>query len=63
VLWYNDIEDGFNVSTFVERGRIPENEYWCNQDEIGWALPKLMGESGWNMGPPKPLDESRDFQD
>src|SRR4051812_29968801 len=23
VLWYNDIEDGFNVSHFVSRGTIP----------------------------------------
>ena len=39
VLWYNDIEEGFNVSRFVTRGRIPEGEYWCNQDRLGWAVP------------------------
>jgi hypothetical protein len=44
VLWYNDIEEGFNVSHFVERGTIPSNESWCNQDELRWALPALMGE-------------------
>ena len=26
VLWYNDIEEGFNVSRFVTRGRIPDDE-------------------------------------
>jgi hypothetical protein len=29
VLWYNDIEDGFNVSTCAEWGTIPADEYWC----------------------------------
>jgi hypothetical protein len=32
VLWFNDIEEGFNVSRFSERGAIPEREYWCNQE-------------------------------
>ena len=31
-LWYNDIEDGFNVSRFEVFGRIPD--YWCNQAEL-----------------------------
>lgn len=34
VLWYNDIEEGFNVSNFTEPGTIPSTEYWCNQDEL-----------------------------
>ena len=57
VLWYNDIEDGFNVSTFVERGKIPATEYWCNPDPLKWALPHLTGEGGWKAGPPQPLGE------
>lgn len=32
VLWYNDIEDGFNVSRFSEYGRL--DEYWANQDDL-----------------------------
>lgn len=32
VLWYNDIEDGFNVSSFSKYGRI--DEYWANQDDL-----------------------------
>src|SRR5690242_11212796 len=31
VLWYNDVEDGFNVSRYEVTGQIPEAEYWCNQ--------------------------------
>ena len=31
-LWYNDIEDGFNVSRFEVPGRIAD--YWCNQAEL-----------------------------
>ena len=26
VLWYNDIEDGFNVSEFASRGIIPDDQ-------------------------------------
>jgi hypothetical protein len=40
VLWYNDIEEGFNISRFERRGEIPRDEYWCNQttlcEEIPW---------------------------
>ena len=32
VIWFNDIEDGFNRSLFSEFGKI--GEYWCNQDEL-----------------------------
>lgn len=31
-VWYNDIEDGFNMSRFETFGRIAE--YWCNQTEL-----------------------------
>jgi hypothetical protein len=57
VLWYNDIEEGFNVSRFVTRGRIPDDEYWCQQDELGWAIPRLVADpGGYRLGPPRPLD-------
>jgi hypothetical protein len=36
VLWYNDIEDGFNWSSCAAEGVI--GEYWCNQDELRHAL-------------------------
>ena len=46
VLWYNDIEDGFNVSRFDVRGEIPRDEDWCNQDSLRWALPRLQDDPG-----------------
>lgn len=32
VIWYNDIEEGFNISKYNDYGII--SEYWCNQDEL-----------------------------
>ena len=55
VLWYNDIEEGFNVSRFAVPGTIPSTEYWCNQDELRWALPALAGKMHKKLGPPEPL--------
>src|SRR5262245_2617676 len=57
VLWFNDIEEGFNVSRFSERGLIPEHEYWCNQDRLRWALAELKTGDNTNgkAGPPEPL--------
>ena len=55
VLWYDDIEDGFNVSRFTSAGTIPSSEYWCNQSELQWALPALAGEAQGKFGPPEPL--------
>lgn len=43
VLWFNDIEDGFNVSRFDAPGEIPSGEYQCNQDSLRLALPRLQG--------------------
>jgi hypothetical protein len=54
VLWYNDIEDGFNVSRFTVPGTIPTTEYWCNQDELRWAIPALAGKPQTKLGPPEP---------
>lgn len=39
VVWYNDVEDGFNRSTFRSYGVI--EEYWCNQDELEVAVDYL----------------------
>ena len=44
VLWYNDIEEGFNVSRFTTWGTIPSDEYWCNEDPMAWALARLRTE-------------------
>ena len=55
VLWYNDIEEGFNVSRFTDLGTIPSDEYWCNQDTLDWALGHLENGPGARLGPPEPL--------
>ncbi len=39
-VWYNDIEDGFNVSRFETTGRIAD--YWCSQSELHHTLPELV---------------------
>jgi len=36
VIWYNDIEEGFNRSTYTIPGAI--DEYWCNEDELETAV-------------------------
>jgi len=40
VIWYNDIEDGFNQSAYRDHGTI--GEYWCNQDELEHTLHSLL---------------------
>jgi hypothetical protein len=39
VIWYNDIEDGFNRSLYSRYGVI--DDYWCNQDELDIAIQYL----------------------
>ena len=39
VIWYNDIEDGFNVSIYLKHGTI--DEYSCNQDELHIVIKQL----------------------
>ena len=43
VLWYNDIEDGFNTSAYVKEGAI--EHYWCNQDTLHEAILGLIQNS------------------
>jgi hypothetical protein len=40
VIWYNDIEDGFNISEYKTYGQI--EEYECNQVELNWSVIGLM---------------------
>ncbi len=40
VVWYNDIEDGFNVSAYATFGAIAE--YWCNQSELEITVQQLL---------------------
>lgn len=39
VIWYNDIEEGFNRSVYSVYGVI--DDYWCNQDELNVTLEYL----------------------
>lgn len=57
VIWYNDIEDGFNQSSYMDFGTI--GEYWCNQDELEHTLCSLRyrietGLMNARSGPPVP---------
>lgn len=40
VVWFNDREDGFNRSKFVDYGTI--TDYWRNQDELETTLQYLL---------------------
>ncbi|MBT3013171.1 MAG: hypothetical protein KME41_15675 [Candidatus Thiodiazotropha sp. (ex Lucina pensylvanica)] len=59
VIWYNDIEEGFNRSSYTKPGEI--NEYWCNQDNLEWTIQHVLDEikegnpSGGYAGPPEPI--------
>src|SRR6266542_3788757 len=35
-IYWEDVEDGFNLSPVTDDGRILE--HWCNQDDLGLAL-------------------------
>ena len=59
VVWFNDIEWGFNVSRYEDYGVI--SEYWCNQDELQHTIYFLLHRSNDNelperFGPPESLD-------
>jgi hypothetical protein len=59
VLWFNDIEDGFNQSFYTESGKIAE--YWCNQDRLERAVQSVINlikdgyYSAGKSGPPQPV--------
>lgn len=40
IIWYNDIEDGFNISDYKIYGKF--EDYGCEQDELSWAVRKLF---------------------
>ncbi len=40
VIWYNDIEDGFNISKYVKYGEI--KTYECSQNELNWSVIGIM---------------------
>ncbi|MET3135036.1 hypothetical protein AAKU55_005339 [Oxalobacteraceae bacterium GrIS 1.11] len=52
VIWYNDIEDGFNRSTYSEFGVL--DEYVCNQDALEWTIQHLLNDVGTVDDPTSP---------
>ncbi|AMC33884.1 hypothetical protein [Janthinobacterium sp. B9-8] len=59
VIWFNDIEDGFNRSNYKTYGTI--EQYRCNQDELEWSVQQVMNlvSTGNDIGPfcgaPQPI--------
>jgi len=55
VVWYNDIEDGFNQSKWTTPGTI--DEYWCNQTELQDVIGEKLEVTipSWRCGPPEPI--------
>ncbi|MBK8815510.1 MAG: hypothetical protein IPN42_08410 [Methylococcaceae bacterium] len=51
VIWFNDIEYGFNVSRYKQYGSI--DQYWCNQDKLEWTVQSLLNmiEHGYSLSP------------
>lgn len=39
-IWFNDIEDGFNCSSYKVPGKLAE--YFCNQDELEIAVQNIF---------------------
>lgn len=61
VVWYNDIEHGFNVSRSSDRGVI--GAYGCGQGDLRSVLFDLLrfvaaGEPVGGFGPPRPIDRA-----
>jgi hypothetical protein len=40
VIYWEDVEEGFNNSALGPTGRVLE--HWCNQDDLGVALSRLI---------------------
>jgi len=57
VIYYEDVEDGFNVSPISSDGRVLE--HWSNQDELRFALNASIEGRGFpgRFGPAVALDE------
>jgi hypothetical protein len=59
VIWFNDIEDGFNRSSYTKFGTI--DEYWCNQDQLEWTVQHVLDQihdgydSAGYCGVPQPI--------
>ena len=58
VIYYEDVEDGFQVSPISPEGQLLE--HWCNDDELRFALNAWIEGRGRGLyaklGPAKPID-------
>jgi hypothetical protein len=56
VIYWEDAEEGFNVSPISQDGQILE--HWCNQDELGLALNAWIPGRARPplLGPARPID-------
>jgi hypothetical protein len=62
-LWFNDIEDGFNISRYEKVGVL--FEYCCDQEELNWAVCAVQhmindGDVQGRFGPPQPVPQRPD---
>jgi hypothetical protein len=61
VIWYNDVEEGFNRSRYTRHGHI--GDYWRNQDELDVTMEYLVTsiETGFDLlelrKTPKPVTQ------
>jgi hypothetical protein len=54
VLYWEDVDEGFNFSRLDEDGRIVE--HWCNQDSLSTAMQHWMGHPQQERcGPAEPI--------
>lgn len=56
VIYWEDVEEGFNVSPIDSEGSILE--HWCNQDQLGFALNAWVEGRGLagRFAPARPLE-------
>jgi hypothetical protein len=56
VIYWDDVEEGFNISPVAADGRILEHS--CNQDDLGLALNAWIkgGRPPGTVGPAVPID-------
>lgn len=50
VVWFNNIEDGFNISRYEKHGVI--RDYWANQDTL-MVIQRILNAvtKGYDLGP------------
>lgn len=48
VVWYNDIEEGFNCSEYTVYGTI--GTYWCDQDGLEVTIRRLLARTKVSIG-------------